>query len=108
MRHRLQKRGDRKQGIREKLKKEVETVGRLAFASLRLGKRSEEVGDWSVVAESLADMRISIYVARTEDEATPELKRILSKAVLSVSCFSSPLARNRIVIAQDVQDRCAL
>lgn len=53
-------------------------------------------------------MRVSIYVARTEDEAAPELKRILSKAVLVVSCFFRPLARNRVVFAEDMEHRCAL
>lgn len=95
MRHRVQKREDKEQRSERRRAGVVVTVP-------NLGKSGEQVGDRSVVAESLADMHVSIYIAWTEDETTPELKRILSKAVLSVSCFFRPLAGNRVVLAKDV------
>jgi len=72
------------------------------------GKRSEEFGNGGVVTKCLAGVGVSIYIAGAEDEATTELKRILSKTVLPMASFFRAFAGNRIVFAKDVQDRCPL
>ncbi len=47
--------------------------------------RGQQIACRSVVAESLADVHVQVDIAGTENEASPELKRILAQFVLPVS-----------------------
>jgi hypothetical protein len=47
--------------------------------------RGQQIGCRSVVPESLADVHVQVDIAGAENEASPELKRILAQLVLPVS-----------------------
>ena len=47
--------------------------------------RGQQIGCRSVVPESLADVHVQLDIAGAENEASPELKRILAQLVLPVS-----------------------
>lgn len=52
--------------------------------------RGQQIGGRSVVPESLADMHVHVDIAGTENEASPELKRILAQFMLPVSGGTGP------------------
>jgi hypothetical protein len=47
--------------------------------------RGQQIGCRSVVSESLADVHVQVDITGAENEASPELKRILAQFVLPVS-----------------------
>jgi hypothetical protein len=70
-----------------------------------LGQRLQQIVDGSVIAKRLADVSKAVDVARTEDKATAQLKRVLAQAMLTVSCGACSLAGDRVVTAQQVKKR---
>ena len=58
-----------------------------------------------VVSEGLANVHVQIDVARTEDEAPPQLKRVLAQPTLPVPSGTGSGACYRIVTAKEMDKR---
>lgn len=57
-----------------------------------------------IVAESLADVGEAVYIPQTKNKRPTQLERVLSQLVLTVSGSFGPLARSRIVAAEQMED----
>ncbi len=69
------------------------------------GKSREKSGRRSIVAEGLADMRIEIDVAGTEDEASAKLEGILAQPVLPVAGGPRSFPGPGVVAAEEMEQR---
>ena len=70
---------------------------------VRLSKSGKERARRGAVAEGLADMRVEIDVAGTENETAAELKRIRTKAMLPMAGRSSARPGFRVVTSKKMQ-----
>jgi hypothetical protein len=91
----LQFRGEVLQGIR--------CAMRLFYPGLEWWNCREQILRGGVVAECFTHMREVIHVARAEDEAAAQLKRVLAEFVLAMPGRARPLPASRVVAAQQVQ-----
>ena len=66
-------------------------------------ERCKQSIDGSVVAERFADVREAVDVARSEDKAPSQLKRILSRFVLAMAGCSRARTRGGVVAAKQMQ-----
>jgi hypothetical protein len=71
-------------------------------------QRGQQGFDRRVVAESLADVCVTIHIAGPEDEAAAQLKWILPQLMLPESPALGALACPRVVRAQQVKKICGL
>lgn len=71
------------------------------LASLAEGRQQR--GRRSVVPKRLADVRETVGIARTEDEASAKLQGILSHLVLTMPSGACPLAGRSVVAAKQMQ-----
>ena len=78
------------------------------FRNERLLRRNgaEEIGRRRVVSESVAEVRVQIDVAGTEDKASAQLKGVAAQAMLAMPCRAGPSARDRVFPPQEMKERC--
>jgi hypothetical protein len=69
----------------------------------RLGKRSQQCRNSSVVAKRLADVCEPVYISRPKHEASAQLKRILPQLVLMMAAGTRALSRHGVFTAQEMQ-----
>lgn len=100
--------------VRFQLAEDKERTKRARPANSQSGQCSEESSCTGVVTERFARVRKKIDVARTENKASPELKRIFPEFVLMMAGVLRSLSCFCIIAAQEMQEigglqlRCAI
>lgn len=57
-----------------------------------------------VVAKGFAEVRKTVHIAGTEDEASAQLEGVFAEPVLPMSCCLRALARSCVVAAENMQE----
>jgi hypothetical protein len=73
---------------------------------LKLRQGGEQRIGSGIVSKRLADVRIAVHVAGTEDETSSKLKGILSEFVLMMTCGSRAFPARGVILAKKMQQVC--